>query len=293
MATFKQPPKPNPLMQYMRQPKIYLKLPSNGAFWDNGTIEIPENGELPVYSMTAKDELLFKTPDALMNGQGIVDVIQSCIPAIKNAWATPNLDLDVILIAIRLATYGPDLEISYKVPVIDEPEERTVNLTTLLDSIYANTKWDEEVVVNENITCYIRPLTYKHMTKTSIKTFETQRLMQVINDDAVSDEQKLEVFNKSMGTMTEITVDLIADSIYTIKTPEVTVEDPNFIKEFVKNADKDIFDKINARITSLKDVNGLQPLKVQSSPEQIEAGAPAEFEVPIGFDNASFFGKSS
>ena len=293
MANFKQPPKQNPLAQFMRQPKIYLKLPSNGAFWENGSINIPENGELPVYSMTAKDELLFKTPDALMNGQGVVEVIQSCIPSIKDGWAIPNIDLDAILIAIRLATYGEELEVSYTVPNTNEQEERTVNLTQLLDSIYAHTTWEEEVVINENITCYIRPLTYKHMTKTSLKTFETQKIMQVVNDDRVSDEEKLEVFNKSFSTMTDITVDLIADSIYVIKTPEITVEDAGFIKEFVRNADKEIFDKINARITELKDKNGLQPMKVQATPEQIELGAPAEYEVPIGFDNASFFGNGS
>jgi hypothetical protein len=293
MATFKQPPKQNPLAQYMRQPKIFLKLPSNGAFWEDGSIKIPENGELPVYSMTAKDELMFKTPDALMNGQGIVEVIQSCIPAIKNAWCCPNIDLDAILIAIRLATYGEDLDITYTVPNTSIVEERTINLTTLLDSIYSRTTWNEEVPIDDNITCYIRPLTYKHMTKTSLKTFETQRLMQVINDDNISDEQKLEVFNKSFGTMTDITVDLIAESIYVIKTPDATVEDPTFIKDYVKNADKAIFDKINARITELKDKNGLQPLVVQSTPEQIELGAPETFEVPVGFDNAAFFGKGS
>ena len=293
MATFKQPPKQNPLAQYMRQPKIYLKLPSNGAFWEDGSIKMPENGELPVYSMTAKDELMFKTPDALMNGQGVVEVIQSCIPAIKDAWATPNIDLDAILVAIRLATYGEELDIEYEVPNIGEREERVVNLTSLLDDIYSRTTWEEEVVINENITCYIRPLTYKHMTKTSLKTFETQRVMQIVNDDKVSDEQKLEVFNKSFTTMTEITVDLIADSIYVIKTPDVTVEDPTFIRDFVRNADKDVFDLIQTRINSLKEKNGLQPMKVKSSPEQIEAGAPEEYDVPIGFDNASFFGKSS
>jgi hypothetical protein len=293
MATFKQPPKQNPLMQYMRQPKIYIKLPSNGAFWEDGSIVLPENGELPVYSMTAKDELTFKTPDALMNGQGIVDVIQSCVPAIKDAWATPNIDLDVILIAIRLATYGEQMEISHSVPVINEEVEHVVDLRRLLDDIYQKTTWNEEVQIDENITCFIRPLTYRHLTKTSLKTFEAQKIMQVVNDDNVSDEQKLEIFNKSFNTMTSITVELIADSIYAIKTPDTVVEDSKFIHEFVANADKGVFEKIQKRINELKDNNGVQPLTVQSTPEQIEAGAPTEYLVPIGFDNANFFANGS
>lgn len=293
MATFKQPLKQNPLMQYMRQPKIYIKLPSNGLFWEEGTLNLPENKELPVYSMTAKDELTFKTPDALMNGQGVVEVIQSCIPNIKDAWAIPNIDLDAILIAIRLATYGEHMEISHVVPNTKEEVEHTVDLRRLLDSIYQRTTWSEEVVVNEHISCYIRPLTYRHLTQTSLKTFEAQRIMSIVNNEEISDEQKLEVFNKSFSTMTDITVRLIADSIYAIKTPETVVEDPKFILEFVQNADKDVFEKINARINELKLQNGLQPMKIQATPEQIELGAPEEYEVPIGFDNASFFGNGS
>jgi hypothetical protein len=34
--------------------------------------------------MTAKDELMFKTPDALLNGQSTVEVVKSCIPAIQD-----------------------------------------------------------------------------------------------------------------------------------------------------------------------------------------------------------------
>ena len=80
----------NPLKGYFRRPSIYIKLPSGGNYWPQGMLEMPENGELPVYPMTAIDEITYRTPDALFNGQALVDVIQSCIPAIKNAWAIPS-----------------------------------------------------------------------------------------------------------------------------------------------------------------------------------------------------------
>ena len=106
----------NPLAKHFRQPVMYLKLPSNGRWWANGALEIPVTGEIPIYAMTAKDELMFKTPDALLNGQGVVDVIQSCMPNIKDAWRIPNLDIDVILIAIRIASYGHEMEFESTCP---------------------------------------------------------------------------------------------------------------------------------------------------------------------------------
>ena len=93
---------PNPLASFMRQPKIYIRLPSQGEFWPAGSLAASETGEYPVYSMTAKDELTMKTPDALLNGQATVDMIKSCVPSIVNPWHMPSIDLDAVLVAIRI-----------------------------------------------------------------------------------------------------------------------------------------------------------------------------------------------
>ena len=95
----------NPLKKYYRQVKQFVKLPSGYKFYPEGAIEVPESGEVAVYPMTAKDEMLLKTPDALLNGEATVAVIQSCIPAIKNAWVMPSIDCDAALMTIRMATY--------------------------------------------------------------------------------------------------------------------------------------------------------------------------------------------
>ena len=96
--------KSNPLSQWFRQPKIFVKLPSGGTYYAQGALDKSSTGEYPVYAMTAKDELMFKTPDALLSGQSTVEVIQSCIPAIQDAWRMPSLDIEAALIAIGVAT---------------------------------------------------------------------------------------------------------------------------------------------------------------------------------------------
>lgn len=286
------PKKANPLAGFMRQPKIYISLPSGGAYWPKGSIVIPESGQIPVFSMTAKDELTFKTPDALMNGQAVVDVIQSCIPAIKDAWKTPNIDLDLVLVAIRIATYGEMMEVSHVVPNTGETVEHQIDLRTLLDQLSVS-NWEEAVEINEELTCFVKPLTYKHITMTGMKAFETQKIMQAVNDDAMSEEKKLEIFNQSFNKMTDITVDLVGDSISGIQTPETIVKEQAYIREFLKNADADLYKKINDHIVKMKAVNGIQPMKFRSTPEQIALGAPEEYEIPISMDNADFFGRSS
>jgi pterin-4a-carbinolamine dehydratase len=242
--------------------------------------------------MTAKDELAFKTPDALMNGQAIVDVIQSCIPSIKDAWKTPNIDMDMILVAIRIATYGETMEFTHVVPNTAEQVEHTIDLRIVLDQLSVS-RWEDAVEINEELTCFVRPLTYKHITLTGMKAFETQRLMQAVNDENMEEEKKLEIFNKSFSKMTDITIDLVADSVQAIQTPETLVKEPQYIKEFLKNADSDLYKKINDHITRMKEVNGIQPMKFTSTPEQIELGAPETYDVPVSFDNSDFFAQGS
>jgi hypothetical protein len=234
------PKKANPLASYMRQPKIYITLPSGGNFWTPGSLEMTETGEFPVYSMTARDELLFKTPDALLNGQSVVDVIQSCMPNIKNAWDCPTIDLDTILIAIRLATYGDKMPFAHKIPVINEEVEYELDLKILLNQQQAN-HWVEQVVINPDFIIFVKPLTYKHLTQTSIKGFETSRIMSMVNDESIPEEKKLEMFGTSFRNLTKVTIDLTADSIYKIVTPDGEVTNAKFISEFVHNADKEIF----------------------------------------------------
>ena len=123
------------LENYYRQPQLHISLPSKGQWWPPGSIEFSANNELPVMPMTAKDEIKFKTPDALMNGQGVVDVIQSCIPSIKDAWQIRSYDIDTILIAIRIATYGETMDINFNIPTIKDQGSHSLNLPAILDEI--------------------------------------------------------------------------------------------------------------------------------------------------------------
>jgi len=285
--------KVNPLLGYMRQPKIYIQLPSNGIFWDEGSIDVPENREFPVYSMTAKDELIFKTPDALMNGQAVVDVIQSCIPNIKDAWRCPGIDVDLILIAIRIATYGGRMTVSHPVPGTTEIVDHEIDLTTLMDQILSTTNWNETVAISPDITCGVRPLSYRQVTDVSLRTFESQKTIQSVVSSDLTDEQKLELFNQGLSTITDLTVDMIAESIFFIKTPDDFVEDRDFIKEFIKNADAGLIQKIQDRINENKGTVGIKPLTVHSTEEQILAGAPESYQLPITMDNSNFFVQGS
>ena len=278
----------NPLRKYFRQPKIYLNLPSKGKFYPPGSLVMPENGELPIYPMTAKDELMIKTPDALINGQATIDVIKSCVPNIKDPWKMPSIDSDAVLIAIRLATFGEKLDINTKVPNTGEEKAFQVDLRSLLDQLVAF-NFEPYVQINDELTVELRPLTYKEFTDNSLRSFEEQRIFRVVNDDSIPDEKKLQAFATSFKKLTELTIDLVLGSVAAIDTPEGKVIDKQQIRDFFNNSDKTMFNRIIKHLEQMREGYSIKPFKVVSTPEEVENGAPAEYEIPITFDQSNFF----
>lgn len=279
----------NPLMGMMRQPKIYIRLPSGGDFWKEGSLEPSDTGEYPVYSMTAKDELALKIPDALMNGQAVVDVIQNCMPNIKNAWDCPNVDMDLILIALRVATYGEMMTVP--VNIGEFSSEYQLDLRQLMDQLLNQISWDPIVPVNDDLTIFVKPINYKTMTKSALQTFETQKIIQVASDESVSEEDKLRIFKESFEKLNEVTIGIINDSVYNVESSQGSTTNTKHISEFMANADKSIFDKVKSHIETLRDQNQIKPLKINTTEEMRAAGVELdEIEIPIQFDPANFFG---
>ena len=277
----------NPLRKYFRQPKVYLNLPSRGKFYPEGVIDMPETGELPVFAMTAKDELLIKTPDALLNGQATVDVIKSCIPNIINPWQMPSVDLDACLVAIRIATYGEKLEITTKVPNLGEDRMFEVDLREILNNLV--TPEFENTLVSNDINVELRPLSYREFTDSNLKTFEEQRIFSLVNDDDMDDATKLSRFNTSFKKLTDLTVTMMSKSIASLTIGDTTVTNQDHISEFIDNVDKEFFKDITDHLEEQRVKFAIEPIKVSSSDEDIAAGAPVTWEVPITFDQSNFF----
>lgn len=278
----------NPLTKYFRQPKLYVKLPSSGNFYPKGALEHTQNMEFPVYAMTARDEIVIKTPDALMNGQSTVDIIQSCMPNIKNAWMIPSIDIDAILIAIRIATYGEQIDLDINIPNTDIVKSYTADLRLSLDKLLSAV-FEPEVKISDDITVYLRPLNYQEFTRNSLKTLEEQRIFTVVNSQDLSEQQKIDQFNKSFKALTEITVTSVITSIVKISTPEGDVTDPAYINAFIDNSEKEYFNKITEHLQAQRDKFQMPMFKIVTTQEERDAGAPEEFETPVALDASNFF----
>lgn len=276
----------NPLSQYFRQPSIYIKLPSGGQNYPEGSLDMPPNGELPVYPMTAIDEITYRTPDALFNGTAVVTVIQSCVPNIKNAWAVPSMDVDALLTAIQIASAGHDMPVDCFCPNCNHEDNYSIDLRTVLEKLepanYA------EPIRHRDLEIYFKPLPYQVLNANNQAQFEEQKTIQNLSQRESTDnvEQAAQI-SEILKKITDMTVNSIAQSISSIKTPSSFVNDNAYIVDFLKNCDSHLFSQIRNRVIELKSKSEIQPLNVKCS----ECGT--EYKQMFTLDMTSFFDRAS
>lgn len=280
------PQNSNPLRQFFRQPAIYLKLPSGGKFWPSDSLALPDNGELAVFPMTAIDEISYRTPDALFNGQSTVNVIESCIPGIKNAWAIPSIDLNSILTSIRIASYGADLEVTSTCPSCSHAEDYTFDLRQILNTISPGNF--DSTVTHGDLEIAFQPISYQNQNNTNISQFEQQKSIQVVQNSAeLSDQEKIARLNQALQKISELTIKALKWSISSIRTPSALVTEPEFIEEFLSNCDRKLFLRIRDHIIELRTQGDLKPLNIKC------AACETEYAQVLELDQTNFFEAAS
>jgi T4 bacteriophage base plate protein len=276
----------NPLAKHFRQPAIYFKLPSKGQFWTEGSLEIPVTGEIPVYPMTARDEITLRTPDALLNGQGVIDVIQSCCPNIKDAWRMPSVDVDVTLIAIRIASYGPHMNINAKCPHCEEEHDYDVELSPIMDSIKMP-QYSEKITAGD-VKIKLRPQEYFSVNQTDQIRFEEQRIINALSDTSIPEDDRLAAYSQHMEKIVNLNLKILTDSTEYIEGDEnAIVTDRSYIEEFYNNCETKIVNDVQERLAKLLETTRIQPVDASCT------SCEKDFKLPLKFDYSSFFGSGS
>lgn len=275
----------NPLKQYFRQPAIYIRLPSQGQFYPKGTLNMPANGELPVLPMTTMDEIRYRTPDALFNGTATVDVIQSCVPNILDAWAIPNVDIDTILIAIRIATFGHDLTIGTQCPACSTESDWSVDLRRVMENIRAP-NYREAYPLND-LEIFLHPMTYRDINSNNMQQFQDQKALQALENPDTTDQQRGQIFADMLAKLTTITTQALAQNIAMIKTPQAMVTDREHITEWLANCDRTTFTAVKDQILAIKAESEIKPLRIKCT------NCEHQYDQPFTLDMTTFFADAS
>jgi len=273
----------NPLAKYFRIPGIHVTLPSRG-FFNKNEIEFEMNGEIAVFPMTASDELRLKNPDSLMSGNSIETVIKSCVPAIKNPKYLPIQDGDVLMLAIRAATFGNNMAFEVECPKCKAKNEYQLNIRELIETI---TFLEEEypIQLDNGLIVYLKPYTLELQSKLNIATFQEAKKMQYAESSDLPEEAKLAKFSESFKVLNDLNLELITSSILGIVTPEGTVTDKKFIYDFLKNCSRQYTKVIDETFKEMGNKGLNKKKEIICCNEECKH----EWESDLVFDPTSFF----
>ena len=117
--------------------------------------------------------------------------------------------------------------------------------------------------------------------------FEQQKILQQLQQQEQTDEQRMETLTKTLQQVTDLTVKAISYSIAGIRATQSLVSEQPYIEEFLKNCDSIVFSKIRDHVIQLREKSDLQPLKMTCS------SCSHNFDQTLILDSANFFADAS
>lgn len=276
------------LSEHSRQPKLYIDLPSGGKFYNDTVVAQSQFVQIPIYGMTAMDEINLKTPDALFSGIATENVIKSCVPAILNPKKLVRYDIEYILLAIKIATYGDKHNLDTQCPKCTHDNGFEVNLNSIL-SAYENMPVDHYFEMKD-LKYHLVPITYDIVTRFGLETYKIQRQMYQINSNANwSEDEKDKKLAELAQQISVLNNSITIKYINSISLNDQSENDDDTIKDFILNNESEVANRIIKEVQKFVSNWKFPDLPVSCQNPECDH----EYKTTITIDYSNFFDKLS
>lgn len=256
----------NPLLDELSDssvnPSVDIALPTRGYFYPEGEVLAdgidPDN--MTVQPLAALDESAFRDPLLLISGHAIGRMIRKVCPGVIDPGSMSDLDIQTILIACRIASYGPKLELKH---TCKECQNETTFQIDLNEHIQQYTAFTPEqfdsfrlVLPKAGQKVMLRPVRYEDSVAMSIDLIKSSSQLDDLTkstDDALSEEFILK-YRDQMEAAIQTNLRAVLSSILFVETKKGDrVSDPEFITEWLKILPPEDFKAITKKITEIGD----------------------------------------
>jgi len=229
-------PRKNPLLEKVTIPGEKFRVPSGGLFYLHGELDDSvKDGEVMLHPMNAVDELHLKSPDKLLSGDAVVDVLRRCLSDVAKPEELLAKDVDFILMCLRLISYGPNFDL---VTTHDCKEAKEHKYSVPLRPIIQSTK----------------PIDPTQLSKYQLTT-ESGQVVRIHPPKFLATVKLYEQFGKDLSTDEEFEklgiqlIDSIAEMIRDVDGHE----DKNDIKEWLKTIRVGDVRQISDKVAEMSD----------------------------------------
>jgi len=278
----------NPLQKHFRRPALWIKLPTLGRWYTDGSVDLNQEAQVRIYGLTAKDDIMLNTPDALLNGHALETVIQSCVPEVRDPKKLLQPDLDAIFLGIKAATNSGRFDIDRKCEECNTENTFEVQCARLIDMTTYVEDSDTVVMIGTDLRVRIKPYSYEMRTMMIQKQLEEQRVLTAVEQDQTitDDMQRADILARSIDKLASMTFTLVANSISAIEIlgqEAALVTDKDHISEWLTNIDKNTADAVISAVNALNEIG---------PPKETEAQCKHcghKWMEKLSFDPALFF----
>jgi hypothetical protein len=232
--------------------------------------------------MTARDEILSKTPDALFNGEATVALLASCCPDITDPKSTPVNDLMVLLLAIRKASYGDGIDIDMKCPSCDELNMLEMDINRILGSVTVN-HISNTLTLQDKFDVKLKPYNINDRTIIQIQQIQQERMIQELSDADLTDSERNEKFGKTFVDISTLTIDLMVNCITSVTYDGNEITDVETIREWLHNISSEDYKEMKAHIEKISESG------IDTKFKAVCQSCEHEWESEVDIDIANFF----
>jgi hypothetical protein len=250
----------NPLSHYFRKPVLYISLPSAGRFYPENAIDLIDDNQYPILPLTRQDEMVFMTATTQNNGSPVVSIIESCVPNIKDAWKMPAVDIDKLLVAIKIAAHGTKLDIVSVCPNCEQENQSAVDLQMAVELI-ESPNYDEPLRIDD-LEIYFQPVSYRQLNDNNLSQFDEESLITMLTDDSVDEQVKSDKIAELLSTIRKMATTVLSQNIQYVQTPSGRVDEQEYIREWLSNCDSKIYMQLQGQVIKNKELAELKPAEI-------------------------------
>jgi hypothetical protein len=281
----------NPLQQFFRQPALYLNLPTKGKWYTPDIVEMTDDKQISVYPLSAINEIMLNTPDAMLNGQALENVVKDCAPGIKNAKRLMLPDLEALFVAIKSASNNGKMDYDRTCPNCNNENSFELQCQGLLDIMTFIDESDLTIKFDQDLMVYVKPYDFEMRQIFMRREFEEEKLLRQLNaeNSDIDELVKAEKMAESIERLSKITFSLVSRSIEKIvlMKSQTIVTDRDHINEWLMSISKQQADIVIEAVDKINKIGVMKTMRVQCT------SCGHTWEDALSFDPSSFFGRRS
>lgn len=239
----------NPLLDIMKATRRYVTLPSEGKFYNSEVLD--NTYEIGVSSMSAKDEIMFKNPEALMNGQAVMNLIKNCTVGIKKPEQLNHVDVEALLLGIKSASGESSIEYNVSCPSCEHKGSMELNIESTLEQM-TRLKDSYSYELDNGIKIELVPHSYLNHINILTLAFQQKTLIQIGQQSDNEDVHK-QLLSEMRDILTEMKFNNVLFAIDKVIYNDNIIDDPLHIKEFVEVLPSKDFSQVESLINEFSE----------------------------------------